>query len=442
MSTPAAEMASRARAASPGADSADADAADRTDHPGFAPPTAATDWLAAAGRVAEVAARHADAVDRDARFPAEAFVELRREGLLSALIPPPAGGAGLSLDQVARICETLAQGCSSTAMIYAMHQIQVACMVDHGMDVAWQRDALARIASQQLLLASATSEENIGGSMRTSACAVERGHGADGIFRIEKRAPTVSYGAHADAILITARRASDAAPSDQVLIVAFHDQIELEKYGGWNALGMRGTCSEGFRLVAHGRLEQILPVPFASISGQTMLPVSHVLWAAVWTGIAAGAVNRAHAFFREAARKQPGTLPPSAHRLAEANALVHLMRSRVRAALETLAAQPRPRVDETGAHSPLSASLGFACDMNTLKLAVSATALRAVEEALMICGMAGYRNDTRYSVGRPLRDLFSAPLMISNDRIALNTANLLLAQRPELRPESADERDH
>jgi len=49
---------------------------------------------------------------------------------------------------------------------------------------------------------------------------------------------------------------------------------------------------------------------------------------------------------------------------------------------------------------------------------------------LMICGMAGYKNGTDYSVGRHLRDLYSAPLMINNDRIAQNTASLLLAQRP------------
>ena len=48
---------------------------------------------------------------------------------------------------------------------------------------------------------------------------------------------------------------------------------------------------------------------------------------------------------------------------------------------------------------------------------------------LMICGMAGYENNTDYSVERHLRDLFSAPLMISNDRNQLNTANLLLARR-------------
>ncbi len=67
----------------------------------------------------------------------------------------------------------LAQACASTAMIYAMHQIQVACIDEHGSELAWQQTLLAQLAGKQWLLASATSEETIGGNMRTSACAVE-----------------------------------------------------------------------------------------------------------------------------------------------------------------------------------------------------------------------------------------------------------------------------
>ena len=72
-------------------------------------------WLAATRRVAQVAALHAAAVDRDARFPVEAFEAMRRERLLSAMIPAALGGAGLTLAEMARICETLARACSSTA---------------------------------------------------------------------------------------------------------------------------------------------------------------------------------------------------------------------------------------------------------------------------------------------------------------------------------------
>ncbi|KXU91116.1 acyl-CoA dehydrogenase [Paraburkholderia monticola] len=385
------------------------------------------EWRAAAQRCAAIAAQHADAVDREARFPLEAFEALKGERLLSAMVPAEYGGAGLSLADIGAICETLAQGCGSTAMIYAMHQIQVACIDSHRGASAWQAHLLSQLAEQQWLLASATSEETIGGNMRTSACSVE----LDGArFRIEKLAPTISYGAHADGILVTARRTADAAASDQVLIVALRADTQLERRGGWDAMGMRGTCSEGFRLVATGQAEQILATPFAEIADQTMLPVSHTLWASVWTGIAADAVNRAKTFFRAQARATPGTIPPAGLRLAEAVGLLQMMQARLSVALDAARAAHQAREGAAQADAPLAAMLGFASDMNTLKTSISTTALQVVQEVLMICGMAGYKNGTPYSVGRHLRDLHSAPLMINNDRIAQNTASLLLAQRP------------
>jgi acyl-CoA dehydrogenase len=197
---------------------------------------------------------------------------------------------------------------------------------------------------------------------------------------------------------------------------------------------MRGTCSEGYRLVAKGIADQILPAPFSEIADRSMLPVSHTLWAAVWVGITADAVNRAHKFFRGQARGKPGALPPSAGRLAEAVALLRMMQARLKVALEAVSEASSERVardasQENDFDAPMGASLNLASDMNTLKLSISSTALQVVQETLMICGMAGYKNGTEFSVGRHLRDLFSAPLMISNDRIELNTANLLLAQR-------------
>ncbi|WP_144143171.1 acyl-CoA dehydrogenase family protein [Paraburkholderia sp. BCC1884] len=394
---------------------------------GLAAVEAEPGWRAAAQRCAAVAAQFADSVDREARFPREAFDALKRERLLSAMVPAVFGGAGLSLADIGAICETLAQGCASTAMVYAMHQIQVACIEAHGSDSPWQRRLLAQLVEQQWLLASATSEETIGGNMRTSACSVE----LDGArFRIEKLAPTISYGAHADGILVTARRTAEAAAADQVLIVALREETQLEKRGGWDSMGMRGTCSEGFRLVATGLAEQILPTPFAEIADQTMLPVSHTLWASVWTGVAGDAVNRAKAFFRAQARSTPGSVPPAGLRLAEAVGLLQMMQARLSVALEAARAAHHARHGGSQADAPLAAQLGFASDMNTLKTSISTTALQVVQEVLMICGMAGYKNGTPYSVGRHMRDLYSAPLMINNDRIAQNTASLLLAQRP------------
>jgi acyl-CoA dehydrogenase len=175
-------------------------------------------------------------------------------------------------------------------------------------------------------------------------------------------------------------------------------------------------------------------VPFAQVADQTKLPVTHTLWAAVWVGITSDAVNRAHQFFRTQARGKPGALPPSAGRLANAVAQLRMMQARLKDALDAASVASSERVARDAREAcdfdtPLGASLSLASDMNTLKLSISSAALEVVQETLMICGMAGYKNNTEYSVGRHLRDLFSAPLMISNDRIQLNTANLLLAQR-------------
>ncbi len=168
-------------------------------------------------------------------------------------------------------------------MVYAMHQIQVACVLEHGMGSPWHEGLLSRVAGEQLLLASATSEEAIGGALRNSGCAVN----AEGErFHLLKMAPTISYGAHADGILITARRSADAAPSDQVLVCALKADYTLQSLNTWDTLGMRGTSSNGFRLEAAGDVAQILPVPFGQIADETMTPVSHIVWSALWLGIA------------------------------------------------------------------------------------------------------------------------------------------------------------
>ncbi len=259
---------------------------------------------------------------------------------------------------------------------------------NHGAN-AWQRAFLARMVDEQLLPASATSEETIGGNMRTSACAVDL---VDDAFSIEKLATTISYGLYSDCILVTARRHPDAPALDQVLIVAPRDTLTLETRGTWDTLSMRGTCSEGHRLVAKVTAEQILPDPFSKITDESMLPVSHTLWSSVWTGTAGDAVNCAHQFFRNQARGKLGALPPSASRLAQTVTLVKMMQARLREALanvKTASAQRAARQVTKGDDNdaPLTASISVNADLNMLKLAISQSAVQVVQETLMICGM-------------------------------------------------------
>jgi acyl-CoA dehydrogenase len=368
---------------------------------------------------AGVAAPIADEIDRDARFPSEAIDALRAERMLSVLVPVELGGAGATITQVAAAVEELGRHCASTAMVYAMHQIQVASIVRHCRS-EWMDNYLAQIAEHELLLASATTETGIGGDVRSSSCSVER----DGErFRLEKDAPVISYGASADAVLVTARRTPDSPPNDQVLVVVPITPSTLEERSSWDTLGFRGTCSNGFLLHAEGHLDQVLADPYGEISSSTMLPTSHIVWASVWLGIAGSAVDNARRHVRNEARRKPGTTPPAAVRLAELIGRYEEFRSlvRARASEYELAMQDADALD----------GMGFAIRMNALKTSASALVVEIVGQAMMICGMAGYRNDSELSLTRQLRDAYGAALMVNNDRIFGASAQMLLIHRGE-----------
>ncbi len=373
------------------------------------------DLRARAEAVAAVAATWAGAVDRDARFPEEALAALRAQRLLGLMIPPDLGGEGASLSDIVDICYRLGQACASTAMIYAMHQACLACLLRHGRAHPWHRALLRRVAEQQLLLASSTTEGQGGGNVRSSAAPVET---TETGIRLDRAATVVSYGARADAILTTARRAPDAAAADQVLVAFLKEDYEIEPIVGWDALGMRGTCSAGYRLRASGRAEQVLPEPYERIHPQSMVPVSHLAWSAVWAGIAAGAVERARGFVRHAARHNGGAMPPGAAHFTRATASLRALRGLIAASLRAYEA-----IAEDGA---ALAAMEFQAMMNLTKVEASELAVAIVLTAMRVCGLSGYRNDTEFSIGRALRDILSSPIMISNDRILGNLAGTML----------------
>jgi acyl-CoA dehydrogenase len=364
---------------------------------------------------AETAASFADAVDRDGRFPKEAFEAIRAQKLLGLLIPSALGGEDASVEEVVDVCYILGRACASSAMIYAMHQTKVACLVRHSGGNAWQEGLQRGIAEKQLLMASSTTEGANGGNIRSSEAAIQT---KGSRIALERNASVISYGEHADGIVTTARRAESAASSDQVLVAFLREDYTLERTQSWDTLGMRGTCSSGFLMRAQGEPGQILPEPYDRIHSQTMMPLAHLFWSAAWSGIAAGAVQRARAFVRKAARASEGKLPPAA---------AHLTRARV--SLETLRGAVQSAVRKFEMHSADPQSLN-AIDvqiaLNFLKVEASELAVTIVMSAMRACGLAGYRNDGEFAMGRYLRDILSSPIMINNDRILADSQTAVL----------------
>ena len=375
----------------------------------------ANEIMARARAAAQVALEHAVAVDAEGRFPTEAFAELRKQRLLGIMVPKTLDGESISLGQLIDVCYILGQSCASTALIYAMHQVKMACIVRHAHGNAVLEAILSRVATEQLLMASSTTEGLAGGNVRSSDAAIVR---RDGRITLERKATVISYAVEADGIVTTARRSPDSPASDQVLLVLLKSDYTLERLKIWDTLGMRGTHSEGFSLRAQAVSDQILTEPYEKIHSQTMVPHAHLLWGAVWSGIAAAAAAKAQTFIRQTMRQSHGQLPPGAPHFTQAVSSLRTLRGVLKSGLHAYEAA---LCDDKAL-----ASMDFQAMITFTKVQASELAVTTVMSALRACGLAGYRNDTEFSIGRHLRDVLSAPLMISNDRIMANLATASL----------------
>lgn len=368
----------------------------------------------------DVVAAYADDVDDKARFPSEAFDAFKAEKWLSCYVPKEYGGMGLDIRQVCKMCELLGGYCASTAMIFAMHQIQVACIVHHYDGSEYLQQFLRELVAKQYLLASATTEIGVGGDLRSSKCAIKVDSDR---FTIEKQAPVISYGKAADAILVTCRRSEQSNPGDQVQVVVFQKDLTLEQISDWDTLGFRGTCSEGFVLRGGGVASQIQPEPFANILQATMHPVSHFVWSSLWLGLAQDAVKKARATAAGIARKDPGNTPISAIRVSEVDEKLYLMRSGLYEGI-------REYQDKLATNDPaVFADFGYSIRVNNVKLRCSEMMIEIVSESMFIVGIAGYKNNSKNSLSRHIRDAYGAAIMVNNDRIRGHNATMHIALR-------------
>lgn len=381
------------------------------EEPVGSPSPITSDLKARAAAVAAVAAKHAGDVDRGSRFPSEAFAAARAQRLLGIRVPRALGGDGASLGDASNVCYELARACSSTGMIYAMHQIKVACLTRHYGASRAVAGILRRLCAEQLLLASSTTEGKAGGNVRSSEAPVEH---KDGRISLNRAATVISYGSQADGVVTTARRSADAAGTDQVLVAFLKSDYTLTRLNGWNTLGMRGTCSEGYNLQGTGTPDQVLPEPYETIHAHTMVPTAHLLWGSVWTGIAASATERAQAFIRQAVRQSGGQTPPGAAQFTRMLATLRTLRGMLATALRTYEAAMDDPKELT--------SLAFQNMITLTKVEASELAVSVVLTAMRVCGLTGYRCDSEFSVERQLRDVLSSPIMINNDRILANLA--------------------
>lgn len=363
--------------------------------------------------MAAVAAKHADAVDHEGRLPTQLLETLRAEHLMGLLVPVRFGGPGLPLRTVVNVCRRLSEHCAASGLIYAMHQSQSAVAIQHAQDSEWHRHLLARMAAEQLLVASATTEGATGGAIRASACFLDLQD--DGQLHLRKNGAVISYAPVADVFLVSARRAEDSAPTDQRLVAVLSEQLTLQAHTPWNPIGMRGARTDRYDLVARCAPEQVYAEPFSVHMSQTMLPTSHLLLGAVWLGIAVSALGRARDFLRQRNRGGAPLNPIANLRLAEGEALVQQFRGMLAACMALYENADGP---ETATERMVS--------YNALKVGASDLVVRITDIALRICGIQGYMEPGDFYLSRHIRDAHAAAVMVNDDRILGSLSSVVL----------------
>lgn len=363
----------------------------------------------------EVAAAHAGQADATAAFPVDALDEMRRTGLLGLLVPASHGGAGGDLDDLVEATMALGRVDLSVALIFTMHCQQVSVLARYGGQRLCEQ-VLPAIADGKVYLGSVTTAPGTGGHLLSSPSAARR-TGTE--LHLDRTAPIVTGGRHADAFLVTMQSPDAISPAQVDLVYASRDQLELEVTGNWRPLGMRATESVPMRLRGTVADWQVVGGrgAFAAMASEHFAPLAHIGWSAAWLGTAAGAYSRVLQHIRGTAGK--GQFDPGSElllsRLANARARLETVHALVRHTVAVLTAGP----DVDAAPVQLL--------VNTLKVVSAEECFKTVDELVELVGLRhGYLTGSPLRLELALRDLRSASLNYANDRLRLSSGALTL----------------
>ncbi|MGP3948531.1 acyl-CoA dehydrogenase family protein [Streptomyces sp. 7N604] len=362
-----------------------------------------------------IAAEHAARHDRAASFPVEALAAMRDSGLLGLVVPRQSGGLGGSLQHVVDVTMEIGRVDMSCALVFGMH-CQQALVLERHATPTLRSEILPRLASGEVYLGSVTTEPGSGGHLLSSNSLT---HETQNGIVIDREAPIVTGGCHADAYLITVRSSGSERTTDVDLYYAPRDLLDVVVVGTWDPMGMRATESVPMRLAgrvpASNRLGE--PGRFRDIAVKQLAPVGHVVWAAAWLGTAVGALSRVITHIRRPksrAHVDPGSdLLKS--RLGSMRCTLEGVHALLHHAVLVLASSPDPT------STPVQLLL------NALKAEAAERCFAVVHDLVELMGLRhGYLSDSPLQLERAFRDLRSASLNYANERLRQSCGALSL----------------
>jgi len=352
--------------------------------------------------------------DAKAAFPTAALTQLRSSGLLGLLVRQRHGGMDAHVDDLVDVTVALARADMSTALVFSMHCQQVAALQRYGAPDLLD-EILPEVARGQVYIASITTAPGSGGHLLSlDGAAVTNG----ATVHIDRNAPIVTGGQHADAFLITMRTPGSTSGAID-LILARRSQVRAEVVGDWQPVGMRATESVPMHVVGdvparyvvggHAAFQEMVPACFA--------PFAHIGWAAAWLGAAAGALSRVLEHLRHSKPAQFD--PTSEHWLIQV--------ARIRGRLDGVNAVLRHATGALQDDAVDPAAPQVQLLVNRLKTFASRECFTAVDELIELIGLRhGYLTDSPLALERTWRDLRSASLNYSNHRLEKSNGALTL----------------
>nr|WP_237557739.1 acyl-CoA dehydrogenase family protein [Streptomyces sp. SID5470] len=183
---------------------------------------------------------------------------------------------------------------------------------------------------------------------------------------------------------------------------------------------MRATHSAPLHLAGEIPRDQVVGEhgAFRDIAVRTFAPLAHLGWAACWQGAADGALQRVVTLLRAERRRYDLESPLLLTRLSRVRQRLDTVHALITHAASVLASAE----DTTSAPVQLL--------INAVKLTASELCPAAADELTDLMGMRhGYLRDSPTGLERTLRDLRSAPLNYSNDRLHAADGVLALMDR-------------
>lgn len=341
--------------------------------------------------------RHAEEVDREARFPREAIAALREAGLLGLGIPDTYGGPGGGPPDIVRAIRETAAACASTGMVLTMHLIAAQTLLAGTDGEGPKADALRDVAAGRHLSTLAYSEQATRSHFWAQASRAELT--GDGV-RITADKTWVTAASHADSYVVATGAPGEHSPTATELYLLPSDASGIEVQSAFDGLGMRGNDSAAVSLrdvhVSDGRRLGDAGSGFQLMLTAT-LPWFVLGCAACCVGLAESALATACRHIAEARLEHLGTS------LAE----VPAVRARLATAQVDLM-QAQALLDQT-AHQIEDGDPAAQLGVLALKAAAAEMAIRVTDEAMRACGGAAYSR--HLPIERSFRDARAATIM-------------------------------